>query len=141
LGFPSLADPFRMPLLWQRKAHASTSVEVFACVIPMAFAAPAPPRSYPPPTLTRVPDDLIDLPEALRAYRRAYDQAHAAVTAYIDSIDVPGQPRADWTAGQHAELARLRDVREAARKALWARPEHAAGRANGDWKRWRKLPE
>jgi hypothetical protein len=90
--------------------------------------------------LPSVPQDL-DLPEALRVYRRAYDQAHTAVTAYIDSIDAPGQPRADWTPEQHAELARLRDARETARKALWAQPEHAAGRANGDWKRWRALDE
>jgi hypothetical protein len=90
--------------------------------------------------LPSVPQDL-DLPAELHPYRRAYDQAAAAVRAYVDSIDVPGGPRADWTLEQHAELARLRDARETARKALWARPEHAAGRANGDWKRWRTLPE
>ena len=105
--------------------------------------------------LARVPEELIDLPEELVPYRRAYDEAAAAVAAYVERLEAeyrerypdPGgvwhedqaRLRNAWTEDESAELQRLREARESARQALWDQPAHEAGQANGDWKRWKPL--
>jgi len=116
----------------------------------------APARSYAPATLPSVPEELIAHPPELHPYRRAFDEATAALDAYVAQVEAacraeypdPGGRwdevqaalrTAAWTPEQHAEVQRLRDGREAARKALWERPAHEAGRKSGDWKRWKPL--
>lgn len=100
---------------------------------------PPTPRTYDP----RVPDDLPDLPEDLIQLQCDYETAHSAVTEYVARVEAeyrerypdPGGrwdegqalPRNAWTAEERAELQRLRDERETARKALWAHPEHGDG--------------
>ena len=95
-----------------------------------------------------MPDDH-DLPADLIQLQRAYEDAHAAVTAYVAGREAeyaerypdPGGKwnedaaalRNAWTAEENAELQRLRDEQEAARKALWAHPAHSDG--------WKRLDE
>lgn len=96
-----------------------------------------------------MPDDQPDLPEDLIALQRAYEDAHAAVTAYVTRVEAeyaerypdPGEKwdeeaaalRNAWTAEEKAELQRLRDERETARKALWGHPGHTEALAAGQW--------
>ena len=97
-----------------------------------------------------MPDNLPGLSADLIQLQRAYEAAHAAVTSYVAAREAeyaerypdPGGRwdegaaalRNAWTDEENAELRRLRGAREAARKALWAYPEHAEV-----WKRLEEL--
>lgn len=93
-----------------------------------------------------MPEDQQALPADLVQLQRAYEAAHTAVADYValqEAAYAELHPwptgtwdedtaalRNAWTPEETAELQRLRDAREEARKALWAHPEHGDG-----WKR------
>ena len=96
------------------------------------------------PDALPIPDDLIQL-------QREYDQAHAAVQQYVAEVDAgigradqadvdeiahtpgPEEPpvRHEWTEEQHAELDRLREVRQAAMLAMHRHPAMVQARKEG----------
>lgn len=85
-----------------------------------------------------------ELPADLIACQAAFQDADAAVAAYVDAIDnAPAQKPADsqdpapsrkvWSQEQEEKLERLRDVRMAALKTLWGHPAVVQAMAGGSW--------
>ncbi|NEA72588.1 hypothetical protein [Streptomyces sp. SID13588] len=83
-------------------------------------------------------------PADLVACQSAFQDADAAVAAYVESIDhAPAEELADgqdqaphravWSQDQAGELERLRRVRMAALKALWGHPAVVEAMAGGSW--------
>lgn len=72
------------------------------------------------------------LPPDLIALQTAYEAAHQAVVDYVAAKTA--EHGTVWPAVDDDELERLRAAREAARKELWAHPEHAATLQGGRWK-------
>lgn len=79
-----------------------------------------------------LPSDLVEL-------QRLYETAHQAVVDYVAARTAEAE--APWVAADDVELERLRAEREAARKALWAHPEHAGIQASGRWPELKKAAE
>jgi hypothetical protein len=96
------------------------------------------------PDALPIPDDLIRL-------QRDYDAAHDAVNRYVAEVDAgigradqadvdeiahtpgPEEPpvRHEWTEEQHAELGRLREVRQVAMLAMHRHPTMVQARTEG----------
>ncbi|MEU3459447.1 hypothetical protein ABZ721_05745 [Streptomyces sp. NPDC006733] len=85
-----------------------------------------------------------ELPADLIACQAAFQDAHAAVAAYVDAIDnAPADEPADgadpaphrrvWSQEQAQELERLRAVRMTALRALWRHPVVVESMAGGSW--------
>lgn len=79
-----------------------------------------------------LPPDLVDL-------QRAFEAAHQRTADYATRR--AAEAGAPWTAEDDEELERLRAEREAARKALWAHPEHAGIQASGRWAELKRAAE
>lgn len=93
-----------------------------------------------------MPDDQPDLPADLIQLQRDYETAAATLADYVAAREAdyaerypdPGGRwnedqaalRNSWTPEENAELQRLRDAAETARKTLWGHPGHSEG-----WKR------
>ncbi|MDJ0347053.1 hypothetical protein QMK19_39875 [Streptomyces sp. H10-C2] len=86
-----------------------------------------------------------ELPADLVALQAAFQDADAAVAAYVEAVDharaeepadgqEPASGRKVWSEEESDELERLRAVRMAALKALWGHPGVMEAMANGSWK-------
>ncbi|MCZ4101095.1 hypothetical protein [Streptomyces sp. H39-C1] len=86
-----------------------------------------------------------ELPADLVALQAAFQDADAAVAAYVEATDhapvdapadgqEPAPSRKVWSDEESDELERLRALRMAALKALWGHPVVTAAMAGGTWK-------